>query len=93
MANAQPTRRTFHMDIKHFAFFDWVEQDLLCNDKDPHNSHAKCFTIILTHTWAECFQLTYSFFTLHMSCTLPTPVFPHYVGWLRKVGECIYIYT
>lgn len=30
MANAQqPTRRTRHMDIKHFALLDWVEQDLL----------------------------------------------------------------
>ena len=30
MANAQqPTRRTRHMDIKHFALLDWVERDLL----------------------------------------------------------------
>ena len=30
MANAQqPTRRTRHMEIKHFAILDWVEQDLL----------------------------------------------------------------
>jgi len=30
MANAQqPTRQTCHMDIKHFALLDWVEQDLL----------------------------------------------------------------
>ena len=30
MANAQqPTRRTRHMDIKHFALTDWVERDLL----------------------------------------------------------------
>ncbi len=31
MANAQqPTQWTRHMDIKHFALLDWVEQDL-CN--------------------------------------------------------------
>ena len=30
MANAQqPTHRTRHMDIKHFALLDWVERDLL----------------------------------------------------------------
>ena len=30
MANAQqPTRRTRHMDIKHFALLDWVERDLV----------------------------------------------------------------
>jgi deoxyuridine 5'-triphosphate nucleotidohydrolase len=30
MANAQqPTKRTRHIDIKHFALLDWVEQDLL----------------------------------------------------------------
>jgi hypothetical protein len=30
MANAQqPTRRTRHMEIKHFALLDWVERDLL----------------------------------------------------------------
>ena len=30
MANAQqPTRRTKHMDLKHFALLDWVERDLL----------------------------------------------------------------
>jgi len=30
MANAQqPTRRTRHMEIKHFALLDWVEQDMV----------------------------------------------------------------
>ena len=30
MANAQqPTRRTRHVDMKHFALLDWVERDLL----------------------------------------------------------------
>ena len=30
MANTgQPTRRTRHIDVKHFAIQDWVEQDLI----------------------------------------------------------------
>ena len=30
MANAgKPTRRARHMDLKHFAIQDWVENDLL----------------------------------------------------------------
>ena len=30
MANAQqPTRRTCHLDLKHFALLDWVEKDLV----------------------------------------------------------------
>mmetsp|Transcript_22056 Transcript_22056/g.31605 ORF Transcript_22056/g.31605 Transcript_22056/m.31605 type:complete len:99 (+) Transcript_22056:1159-1455(+) len=30
MANAQqPTRRTRHMDIKHFSLLDWVGRDLI----------------------------------------------------------------
>ena len=30
MGNAQqPTRRTRHMDIKHFSLLDWIERDLI----------------------------------------------------------------
>ena len=30
MANAgQPTKRTRHIDIRHFALLDWVERDLV----------------------------------------------------------------
>lgn len=30
MANArQPTRRTRHVEIKHFALLDWVDRDLV----------------------------------------------------------------
>ena len=30
MGNAQqPTRRTHHMDIKHFSLLDWIERDLI----------------------------------------------------------------
>jgi hypothetical protein len=36
MANAQqPTKRTRHMDIKHFALLDWVEQDMLILETIP----------------------------------------------------------
>ncbi len=41
MANAQqPTRRTRHMDIKHFALLDWVEQDLLILEQISTNDNA-----------------------------------------------------
>lgn len=37
MANAQrPTKRTRHMDIKHFALQDWVERDLLAITRIVH---------------------------------------------------------
>ena len=36
MANAQrPTKRTRHMDIKHFIIQDWVAEDLLCLHRIP----------------------------------------------------------
>ncbi len=36
MANAQrPTKRTRHMDIKHFIVQDWVAEDLLCLERIP----------------------------------------------------------
>ena len=36
MANAQrPTKRTRHMDIKHFIVQDWVAEDLLCLHRIP----------------------------------------------------------
>ena len=52
MANArQPTRRTRHMDIKHFGIQDWVEQDLLIMEqiRSPQNS-ADSFTKKLGRT-------------------------------------------
>ena len=34
MTNArQPTRRTRHMDIKHFSIQDWVDQDLVIMER------------------------------------------------------------
>ena len=52
MANAQPTRRTFHMDIKHFAFLDWVEQDLLISEsiKTSYNAADAMTKTLTTHT-------------------------------------------
>ena len=36
MANAsRPTKRTRHMDIKHFIVQNWVEEDLLCLHRIP----------------------------------------------------------
>lgn len=50
MANAQqPTRRTRHMDIKHFALLDWVEQDLLKLEHiSTHDNAADAMTKPLT---------------------------------------------
>jgi hypothetical protein len=46
MANAQqPTKRTRHMDIKHFALLDWVEQDLITlQDISTHDNAADAMT-------------------------------------------------
>jgi hypothetical protein len=46
MANAQqPTKRTRHMDIKHFAILDWVEQDLMVLKRiSTHDNAADHFT-------------------------------------------------
>ena len=52
MANAQqPTRRTRHMDIKHFSIQDWVERDLVVMEEicSPQNS-ADSFTKALART-------------------------------------------
>jgi hypothetical protein len=50
MANAQqPTQRTRHMDIKHFALLDWVEQDLLqLQHISTHDNAADAMTKPLT---------------------------------------------
>jgi deoxyuridine 5'-triphosphate nucleotidohydrolase len=50
MANAQqPTKRTRHMDIKHFALLDWVEQDLLKLERiSTHDNTADAMTKPLT---------------------------------------------
>jgi hypothetical protein len=51
MANAQqPTKRTRHIDIKHFALLDWVEQDLLIlhDIPPPPDNAADAMTKLLT---------------------------------------------
>jgi len=52
MANAQqPTKRTRHMDIKHFALLDWVEQDLLLLEHiDTSDNIADAMTKTLGRT-------------------------------------------
>lgn len=55
MANAgQPTKRTRHIDIRHFALLDWVEQDLVIleridTDKNPADALTKALARILFH--------------------------------------------
>ena len=46
MANAQrPTRRTRHMDIKHFALLDWVSTDqLILSSISTHDNPADGMT-------------------------------------------------
>ena len=52
MANAkQPTRRTKHMEVKHFAIQDWVEQDLILLEQIPTTDNsADSFTKALSRT-------------------------------------------
>jgi hypothetical protein len=41
MTNAQqPTKCTWHMDIKHFALLDWVEQDMLILETIPTSENV-----------------------------------------------------
>lgn len=49
MANAQqPTRRTRHMDIKHFSLLDWVERDLvLLKTISTHDNASDAMTKFL----------------------------------------------
>ena len=63
MANArQPTRRTRHMDIKHFGIRDWVEQDLVILEqiRSPQNSSdslTKALARMLYYVHKENFNL------------------------------------
>ena len=52
MANAkQPTRRTKHMDVRHFAIQDWVEEDLVLLEQiGTTNNSADSFTKALSRT-------------------------------------------
>jgi hypothetical protein len=67
MANAQqPTRRTRHMDIKHFALLDWVERDLLILEAiRTHDNAADTMTKTLTK------QLFYRHYDTYMGLRIP----------------------
>lgn len=67
MANAQqPTRRTRHMDIKHFTLLDWVEQDLLqLQQISTHDNAADAMTKPLTR------QLFYRHRDTYMGYRIP----------------------
>jgi len=67
MANAQqPTKRTRHMDIKHFALIDWVEQDILqLQQISTHDNAADAMTKPLTR------QLFYRHRDTYMGYRIP----------------------
>jgi hypothetical protein len=67
MANAQqPTKRTRHIDIKHFALLDWVEQDLLILEAiSTHDNAADAMTKTLTK------QLFYHHYDTYMGIRIP----------------------
>jgi hypothetical protein len=68
MTNAgQPTRRTHHMDIKHFSILDWVERDLLILNSIPTSGNASdAMTKLLTK------QLFYRHFDSYMGRRIPS---------------------
>ena len=70
MANAQqPTKRTRHMDIKHFSLLDWVERDvIILQGISTHDNAADAMTKILPK------QLFYRHFDSYMGRRTP-----HYV--------------
>ena len=67
MANAQrPTKRTRHMDIKHFTIQQWVAEDLLCLKRiDTVDNHSDAMTKALGRT------LFYRHFNYIMGRVLP----------------------
>jgi len=67
MANAQqPTKRTRHINIKHFAILDWVEMDmLLLHDISMHDNTADAMTKPLMK------QLFYHHYDTYMGLRIP----------------------
>ena len=67
MANAQqPTKRTRHMDIKHFSLLDWVERDLLLlKEISTSDNAADAMTKMLPK------QLFYRHFDTYMGRRIP----------------------
>jgi hypothetical protein len=62
----QPACRTWHMDIKHFALLDWVEQDLLTLQAiATHDNAADAMTKPLTK------QLFYRHLDTYMGIRIP----------------------
>jgi hypothetical protein len=70
MANAQqPTRRTRHIDIKHFSILDWVERDLLILQAiSTHDNAADAMTKCLPRI------LFYRHFDTYMGRQIPNYV-------------------
>jgi hypothetical protein len=67
MANAQqPTKRTRHMDIKHFALIDWVEQDLIVLE---HIKTSDNIADAVTKTLSK--SLFYRHFNTYMGLRIP----------------------
>ena len=62
MANAgQPTKRTRHIDIRHFALLDWVERDLVVLERidttaNPSDALTKATGRILFHRHYDYFM-------------------------------------
>ena len=71
LANAQqPTKRTRHMDIKHFALQEWCERDYII----LHKIHT-------THNWADVLTKAQSKTLFHRHMThIMGKLKPHYVG-------------
>jgi hypothetical protein len=74
MANAQqPTRRTRHLDIKHFALLDWVERDLiLLKTISTSDNAADAFTKPLSK------QLFYRHYDTFMGRRIPKLLTKHF---------------
>ncbi len=72
MANVQqPTRRICHMDIKHFALLDWVNQDLIVLEHVPTSDNiADAMTKALNKT------LFYRHYDTYMGLRIPA-----YCAW------------
>ena len=74
LANAQqPTKRTRHMDIKHFILQQWVENDLIILKRI---ATADNYADILTKTTGRII------FTRHMNYIMGKHI-PHYVPHVR----------
>jgi KUP system potassium uptake protein len=82
MANAQqPTRRTRHMDIKHFSLLEWVEKDLiLLKAISTHDNAADAMTKFLPRQLFFRHYDTYmgrripKYASAHQANTSPTPI-------------------